>query len=129
VQTSMPASRPVVSAGLQERFGHPDRAASVRQHRCPPPATSRLAHPATDPGYGPRGPCLRWVSRPSEVGPDLPAVGRDWPSVSLKLCPGRAITVARRSIMAATAHAVPPIHSSESCRRSNKGVGDGVEGC
>jgi hypothetical protein len=44
----MPASRSVVSAVLQERFGHPDRAASVRQHCCPPPATSRLAHPATD---------------------------------------------------------------------------------
>ena len=44
----MAASRSVVSAGLQERFGHPDRAASVRQHRCPPPGTNRLAHPATD---------------------------------------------------------------------------------
>jgi hypothetical protein len=28
----MPASRSVVSAVLQERFGHPDRAASVREH-------------------------------------------------------------------------------------------------
>ncbi len=43
----MPASRSVVSAVLQERFGHPDRAASVREHRCPP-GTNRLAHPATD---------------------------------------------------------------------------------
>ena len=44
----MAASRSVVSAGLQERFGHPDRAAGVRQHRCPPPGRNRLAHPATD---------------------------------------------------------------------------------
>jgi len=55
--------------------------------------------------------------------------GRDWPAVSLKLCPGRVITVAGRLDHDGDRARGPADPLLRAVSAQKQGVGDGVEPC